>query len=262
MKFRIPIALVGLLALPWPAAAQLKLLSLLADHMVLQQGKPLTIWGWNTPGNLVNILLRPGDYKTITNAKGEWQCELPSTHEGEGCRRYGHRFKGTTQTIHDTDRRSMGVQRAKQYGMAHEPAAGGYENRTGKLPQQRDTIPHRKKNSDKGTKNRRGVAERLAFDRQQYAGDCSSVAYYFARKLYERLKVPIGLLVTSWGGTPGTGLGGYCQHPFFPNYYATYRKDILPARFSIPPGNRFGKTTNCSKREEAATSIAMRGIHQ
>src|SRR6185312_5776087 len=33
------------------------------------------------------------------------------------------------------------------------------------------------------------------------AGDFSAVAYFFGRELYNKLKVPIGLLNTSWGGT-------------------------------------------------------------
>jgi sialate O-acetylesterase len=33
------------------------------------------------------------------------------------------------------------------------------------------------------------------------AGEFSATAYFFARELYKRLKVPIGLINTSWGGT-------------------------------------------------------------
>ncbi|MDQ2752172.1 MAG: hypothetical protein M3R72_04025, partial [Bacteroidota bacterium] len=33
------------------------------------------------------------------------------------------------------------------------------------------------------------------------AGDFTAVGYFFARELYKKLKVPIGLLNTSWGGT-------------------------------------------------------------
>jgi len=34
------------------------------------------------------------------------------------------------------------------------------------------------------------------------AADFSASAYYFGKKLYDELKVPIGLIFTSWGGTP------------------------------------------------------------
>lgn len=257
MKFRIPIALVGLLALPWPAAAQLKLPSLLADHMVLQQGKPLTIWGWNIPGDPVNIRFAARDYKTITNAKGEWQCILPSMKAGAA----GDMViasKEQTQTIHDILIGEVWV-------------CSGQSNMEwlmSQLPEDMKTEPANCRNNAI-----RYLTVKKEFDKVQRAdavllngwrsidsntlGDCSSVAYYFARKLYERLKVPIGLLVTSWGGTPAQAWADTASIRSFPNYYATYRKDILPLDFQSLQ-EQVRKNDELYKREEAATSIAMR----
>ncbi len=36
----------------------------------------------------------------------------------------------------------------------------------------------------------------------QYVAEFSSVAYFFAREIYEKKGIPIGLIHTSWGGTP------------------------------------------------------------
>ncbi len=35
----------------------------------------------------------------------------------------------------------------------------------------------------------------------QYVANFSSVAYFFAREIYKKTKVPVGLIHTSWGGT-------------------------------------------------------------
>jgi sialate O-acetylesterase len=35
----------------------------------------------------------------------------------------------------------------------------------------------------------------------QTAGDFTATGYFFARELYDQLKIPIGLINTSWGGT-------------------------------------------------------------
>ena len=34
------------------------------------------------------------------------------------------------------------------------------------------------------------------------AGDFSAAAFYFGRKLHQSLNIPIGLIHSSWGGTP------------------------------------------------------------
>ena len=37
--------------------ADVKLPAIFSDHMVLQAGKPINVWGWGTPGQKVNAWL-------------------------------------------------------------------------------------------------------------------------------------------------------------------------------------------------------------
>src|SRR5690606_18021014 len=39
----------------------------------------------------------------------------------------------------------------------------------------------------------------------QTVGDFSAVAYFFAREVHEQTGLPIGLINSSWGGTPAEG---------------------------------------------------------
>src|SRR5512143_1065164 len=46
------------------------------DNMVLQRGKPNTIWGWSTPGEIVQVEIAGRAAKTVTGAQGRWQVQI------------------------------------------------------------------------------------------------------------------------------------------------------------------------------------------
>jgi len=59
-------------------------------------------------------------------------------------------------------------------------------------------------------------------------GNFSSVAYFFARKLYKKTGIPIGILNSSWGGTdiePWTSSGSFnALHDKFKSRYINNEK--------------------------------------
>ena len=63
-------------------------------------------------------------------------------------------------------------------------------------------------------------------------GNCSAVAYWYAKQLQERLQVPIGLVITSWGGTPAQAWTSFEGLSDFPAYSATYANDIARIDFT------------------------------
>jgi sialate O-acetylesterase len=46
------------------------------DNMVLQRGKPNTIWGWSKPGDAVHIEIAGQAAKTVTGPDGRWQVQI------------------------------------------------------------------------------------------------------------------------------------------------------------------------------------------
>src|SRR5882762_7089868 len=53
-----------------------------ADNMVLQRGKPNTIWGWSTPGQTVQVEIAGHNASGVTGANGRWQVQIVSPAPG------------------------------------------------------------------------------------------------------------------------------------------------------------------------------------
>src|SRR5437867_7192921 len=72
---------VSCAALVIVARADVKLPGLFSDHMVLQQGMPLPIWGWADDGEKITVTFR-GKTVSATARKGKWMVKLPSQKAG------------------------------------------------------------------------------------------------------------------------------------------------------------------------------------
>src|SRR5215813_1199566 len=65
-----------------PAAAAVRLPALLSDHMVLQRGGPLRIWGWADPGEEVRLSFQDQHASTRADSAGQWSVFLKPLHSG------------------------------------------------------------------------------------------------------------------------------------------------------------------------------------
>jgi sialate O-acetylesterase len=69
-------------------------------------------------------------------------------------------------------------------------------------------------------------------------GKFSAVAYYFARDLQAKLGVPVGVVSTSWGGTPAqawTSVEGFEKHPELANYGKQAQGNLTNFKDTPPP---------------------------
>ena len=58
-------------------AGDLKLANVFGDHMVLQQEKPVRVWGWGAPGEEVAVGFGSGNVARATvEADGSWAITL------------------------------------------------------------------------------------------------------------------------------------------------------------------------------------------
>src|ERR1039458_8502866 len=64
------------------AGAEVRLPKVFASHMVLQQEKPLVVWGWAAPNEKVTVTLSTASQQVQADERGEWKVVLPAMKAG------------------------------------------------------------------------------------------------------------------------------------------------------------------------------------
>lgn len=194
------LALVLVLLAPAGAAhAELRLAGLFSDHMVLQRGQPLRIWGWAAPGEAVLLSLAGRQARAHADARGRWQARLPALPAGGP---YELRLRGRSEALRIDDvligevwlaagQSNMEWALADSDGGAAAAAADDPLLRHAKVPHQLALQPRED-----------GAALRWQLATPQQAPGFSAVAYHHARRLRRELGVPVGIINVSWGGSP------------------------------------------------------------
>ena len=72
MDLKRLLAGVGILLSVGVGGAQVKLATVFSDHMVLQRGVELPVWGWAAPGEAVKVTLGAKTLDTKTAANWRW----------------------------------------------------------------------------------------------------------------------------------------------------------------------------------------------
>jgi sialate O-acetylesterase len=178
-------------------AAKPVLPNLIGDHMVLQQGRPVAIWGWADIGEKITIILGSQTRSTITDAGGHWKVMLaPMTAGGP----FTLSVRGnSTLVVKDVMVGEVWVL-SGQSNMAFKLNAA--ENATTAI-----------RAADQPQIRLFTVARKSALEPQQNASGAwqictpeaaatfSAVGYFFGLELHNKLGVPVGLIHSSWPGT-------------------------------------------------------------
>jgi sialate O-acetylesterase len=186
--------------------SNLKLPSILSDNMLLQQNTDATIWGKADVGQKISITPSWGTEKTVKTGKdGRWSVKI-STPKAGGPYKIVISACDTVVTINDVLIGEVWV-------------CSGQSNM--EMPMQGwppvDTIMHSAKTiASAALPNIRlfTVTRKVSTNPLD---DCtgkwevcnpatdrsfSATGFFFGKKLYEKLDVPVGLIETAWGGTP------------------------------------------------------------
>ncbi len=199
--------LVLLLGFAAAAGADVRLPSLVGDNMVLQKGEKANVWGWASPGEPVIVEGSWGSKSRTTADRrdGRWSVDLSLpeaggpysiTIRGDNLIKIENVLVGEVWVCSGQSNMEMGITACNN---AEEEVAGADhpEIRLFQVERSVSAIPLDKLKHPVEWKV--CSTETVA---QEGWGGFSAAAYYFGRTLHNELKVPIGLIHTSWGGTP------------------------------------------------------------
>ncbi len=180
--------------------ADVSLAPLFTDRAVLQRDKPLPVWGLADTGEHVQVTFRDQSRGTTTGADGRWIVfldALPANIEGADLVVAGK----NTLTIHDvlvgevwlcSGQSNMEFMVKQGDNAAAEIAAANF-------PFIRHVkIKHTVGASPADTVSTGGWQAASP----ETAGNFTAAGYFFARDIFKKLNVPIGIVNSTWGGTP------------------------------------------------------------
>jgi len=183
--------------------AQITLPKVFGDNMVLQRGIKIPVWGNSTPG--AHITAELGKFRATATAdqEGKWKVRFPVFKAGGPYElkisEYGKAGSKITLTgilIGDvwvaSGQSNMEWQVQQAQNAKEEIASANY-------PQIRLLyVEHDIKMSPQP--DIKGGKWKVC--NPENAPKFSAVAYYFARKIHQGQKVPVGIIQSTWGGTP------------------------------------------------------------
>ncbi|MGB2866852.1 MAG: sialate O-acetylesterase [Bacteroidota bacterium] len=180
-----------------PAQAQLRLAPVFGSNMVLQQGKELPVWGTASAGERISIELNGSKKETVAADDGRWSVALPPQRAGGP---FVMKVEGNNSV------------ELKNVLIGEVWLASGQSNMEFSLDKSTDGDAEIAAANDDDLRLltvKRAVSETVQTTFEGKWQSCnpksvrrfSAVAYYFAKHLRATLKIPVGIIHSSWGGT-------------------------------------------------------------
>lgn len=179
--------------------AQLKPANIFNNHMVLQRNAPLNIWGWASPGETVTVSINGLSASGVADDKGKWLVTLNAIDAGGP---YSLVIKGRNQqkVLKDIligDVWLCSGQSNMEWVVAQTNNANAAITASANNQIRHVKVAH--EISIAPLDDIRTTEWKLASPTA--TGDFTAVGYYFAQALQKELKVPIGIVNSSWGGS-------------------------------------------------------------
>ena len=182
------------------ADAKVTMPKLFQSGMVVQRGKLIPVWGHADAGETVTVRFNKKVYQTTADADGRWRVDLPKMKAGGP-----YQLTVNDQTIDNilvgdvwllSGQSNIDVTIERVYPQ-YTQEIDKYENSQIRLFRvQNETSTHGVKEDIRHTNiNWKPV-------NKQNAWLFSAAGYFLGKRMFQTNKVPQGIIVNSWGGTP------------------------------------------------------------
>lgn len=197
----IPLFLSVLFLQSGPVSAHIRLPALIGDGMVLQRDVPLKLWGWASPGEKISIRFNRKNINATTGSDGKWQAKLPAMKAGGP---FKMQLQGKNRVILKNILIGDVWLCSGQSNMVHQMRL---HNITYAEDITKADFPEIRQFWIPTATSLSGPKEDLPAGQWKWANpagvnDFSAVAYFFARDVYSKYHIPIGIINSSVGGTP------------------------------------------------------------
>ncbi|EDM25544.1 sialic acid-specific 9-O-acetylesterase [Lentisphaera araneosa HTCC2155] len=198
--------ILGALALAGSASmADVRMTTIFANNMILQQKTSNAVWGFADAGEEVQVKASWGSSASTTaNSEGKWKVMLPTPGHGTG---FGLTIKGKNQI----DIKNVAIGEVwlcagqSNMGWALGMTFGGEEEAEAvDLPNFRIYKSAREHWHEPLDEARDKMATWKSCKKDS-ALETSAVSYYFGKKLHQELGIPVGIVVQAFAGTPIEG---------------------------------------------------------
>lgn len=169
-----------------------------ADNMVLQRDSKIPVWGFANPGEKITVTFKNQKKTAIADQSGNWKLVLNEEKFGGP---FTMKISGTNEIILQNiligDVWLCSGQSNMEWDVAR---SDGYQNELDQsaFPLIRQ-IKINKAISNFLQKNIEKAEWKVA--NKATVGEFSGVAYFFAKKMFQETKIPVGIINSSWGGT-------------------------------------------------------------
>ena len=199
--------------------AQLKVARLFSDHVVLQRQKPIPVWGWAKAKDKITVTLAGQTQMAITDANGKWQVRfnpleaggpfMMSVSDKTNSLRINDILIGEVWLCSGQSNMEFMVKQADNFKV---------EKKNANFPQIRHFFVEHEVTMTPETDLKTGEWKVAS---EETVGDFTAVGFFFAREIYQKLNIPVGLLHSSWGGSQIEGWiskEGMVSNDEFKNY--------------------------------------------